>query len=61
MKNLTTAFALSLSLAACVAQAGSMADPVIEMDVIVSDTATSSSSGTALVALLAAVLAIPHF
>ena len=44
-----------------VAQAGSIADPVIEMDVIVADTATSSSSGTALVALLAAVLAIPHF
>jgi translation initiation factor 2B subunit (eIF-2B alpha/beta/delta family) len=38
-----------------------MADPVIEMDVIVADTATSSSSGTSLVALLAVVLAIPHF
>ena len=61
MKNLTTAFALSLSLAAGVAQAGSMADPVIEMDVIVADTATSSSSGTSLVALLAVVLALPHF
>lgn len=50
--------ALSVASFGQAALAGSLADPVIEPVAIVED-ATSSSSGTALVALLAVVLAIP--
>lgn len=50
--------ALALAGFGQAALAGSLADPVIEPVTIVED-ATSSSSGTALVALLAVVLSIP--
>ena len=59
MKTFVKAFALSCALTASPAQAGSLSDPVIEQDIIIAE-ATSSSSGTALVALLAVVLAIPQ-
>lgn len=59
MKTFAKAFALSCALATGTAQAGSLSDPVIEQDIIVAE-AASSSSGTALVALLAVVMALPQ-
>lgn len=52
------AAALAVVCAGAAAQAGSLSDPVVETPVIIDD-AEGSSSGTALVALLAVLLAVP--
>ncbi len=59
MKKLAMTAALSCALAAGSAQAGSLADPILEKDMIEMEAANSSMSGTALVALLALTLMIP--
>lgn len=56
MKSILTAVAFAAL--ATSASAGSLADPVIEAPLIVED-ASSSSSGTVTVALLALLLALP--
>ena len=56
----TLAFALSCAIfSAQGAIAGSVSDPVVERDVIVEDVTASSSSATAIVAFLAAILLAP--
>ncbi|MDF1853862.1 hypothetical protein [Pseudooceanicola sp.] len=57
MKNLTAAALVAMSLS-LPAQAGSLADPVIEKTIVVEET-TSSSSGTMFVLFLGVVLALP--
>jgi hypothetical protein len=57
MKNLLSASALSLVLVATHAQAGSLADPVIEAPIVVEE-ARSSSAGAAVPLLLLALVAI---
>ena len=58
MKKTIIAAGVAATLATTSASAGSMSDPVLEQDVIVEETA-ASSSGAAFVGLLALVLAIP--
>lgn len=58
MKKAIIAAGLAASLVASTGTAGSLSDPALERDVIVQE-ATSSSSGKALVGLLAIILAIP--
>jgi len=58
MKRSIIAAGVAATLTAASASAGSMSDPVLEQDVIVEETA-ASSSGAAFVGLLALVLAIP--
>lgn len=58
MKKTIIAATVAASLAATTGFAGSVKDPVLEKDVVMAE-AASSSSGTAFVALLALVLAIP--
>ncbi|KIN77335.1 hypothetical protein Z950_726 [Sulfitobacter mediterraneus KCTC 32188] len=57
-KTTICAVALAAATFTSAAHAGSLADPVIEAPAVVAD-AQSSSSGTALVAMLAVLLAIP--
>ncbi|MBM1631855.1 hypothetical protein JQV27_03320 [Sulfitobacter mediterraneus] len=57
-KSTICAVALAAATFTSAAQAGSLADPVVEEPVVVTD-AEGSSSGTAMVAMLAVLLAIP--
>ncbi|MBU2982569.1 hypothetical protein KO498_12190 [Lentibacter algarum] len=59
MNKILIATAFAASLTASTSFAGGLADPVVEQDIIVADAAASSSSGSALVALLALTLVIP--
>jgi hypothetical protein len=56
MKKLILSAALVVSLASTTAMAGSLADPVVEADLIVADSG-SSSSGTVVSLLLIALIA----
>ncbi len=59
MKRTTLHLSLIAALAlGSAASAGSLADPVVEQDIVVED-ATSSSSGALTVALLAYLILIP--
>ncbi|WP_299030799.1 hypothetical protein [uncultured Sulfitobacter sp.] len=53
-----TLSALAFAALATSAQAGSLSDPIIEAPIIIEE-ASSSSSGTVTVALLALLLALP--
>ncbi|WP_137700259.1 hypothetical protein [Marimonas lutisalis] len=58
MKRIILPAALAATLATGPALAGSLGDPVVETDLIVSETtATSSAAGTGLILFLAAVMA----
>lgn len=54
---LAAGIAATMSLAS-VATAGSLADPVVEMPIVVAD-AQGSSSGTTIVAMLALLMVVP--
>lgn len=58
MKKISCAVAMSTALLATPGLAGSLADPVVEVPVIVDDT-TGSSSGETMVLLLALLLTAP--
>lgn len=59
MKNTLYAVAAAVALGATPALAGSLGDPVVTPIEVIEDTTTSSSSATALVAMLAILMAIP--
>lgn len=57
-RKMYLAAVIAATLAGTGVQAGSLADPVVDAPVIVAD-ATSSSSGTATVLLLAVLMSVP--
>ena len=59
MKKTILACAIVSALTANTALAGNMSDPILEQDLIATEAAASSMSGTAFVALLALTLLIP--
>lgn len=58
MKKLTLAAAMSLTLVSTAAMAGSVSDPVVEADVIVADSGSSSSGTVMGIMMLALLLAV---
>ena len=58
MKNIMLAAATATIFAATQSAGGSLADPILDQDLIVAET-TSSSSGSALVGVLAIIMSIP--
>jgi hypothetical protein len=59
MKKTITVLAAIAAFSAAPAMAGSVSDAKIEAPIIVAETTTSSSSGTAIVALLGILMSIP--
>ncbi|MDG1472229.1 hypothetical protein [Pseudosulfitobacter sp. SM2401] len=59
MKNSLYAAAALIALGAAPAMAGSLSDPIVTPVLIAQETTASSSSATAMVAMLALLMAIP--
>lgn len=59
MKKTVCVLAAMAALTAAPASAGNLSDPIVAPLVIAQDTAASSSSGTAIVLLLALLVSIP--